>query len=215
MSASRSRTGSITCCRASAPKSRSRCSATISTRCATAPKSSACGLQKIEGIQDLQVEKQVRIPQLEIRVDYTRAALYGVQPGAVTEQLGAPVERPRRLARGRRLPALRRGDAAARPSAHHRKARRPPDRDAVGLDPGAPDRRHQGDRRAEPDPAGERPPPHRRAREHGRQDRPGRDRAAHPQRAAGDEPAARRHRKPRRHIPGAGGGQPHASPSCR
>ncbi|KRQ99502.1 efflux RND transporter permease subunit [Bradyrhizobium valentinum] len=44
-------------------------------------------LAKIEGIQDLQVEKQVRIPQLEIRVDYTRAALYGVQPGAVTEQL--------------------------------------------------------------------------------------------------------------------------------
>ena len=44
-------------------------------------------LSRIEGIQDLQVEKQVRIPQLEIRVDYTRAALYGVQPGAVTEQL--------------------------------------------------------------------------------------------------------------------------------
>jgi HME family heavy-metal exporter len=44
-------------------------------------------LSKIEGIQDLQVEKQVRIPQLEIRVDYTRAALYGVQPGAVTDQL--------------------------------------------------------------------------------------------------------------------------------
>lgn len=44
-------------------------------------------LSKIDGIQDLQVEKQVRIPQLEIRVDYTRAALYGVQPGAVTDQL--------------------------------------------------------------------------------------------------------------------------------
>ncbi|WP_291850927.1 efflux RND transporter permease subunit [Bradyrhizobium sp.] len=44
-------------------------------------------LAGIEGIRDLQVEKQVRIPQLEIRVDYTRAALYGVQPGAVTEQL--------------------------------------------------------------------------------------------------------------------------------
>jgi HME family heavy-metal exporter len=44
-------------------------------------------LAKIEGIQDLQVEKQVRIPQLEIRVDYIRAALYGVQPGAVTDQL--------------------------------------------------------------------------------------------------------------------------------
>ena len=44
-------------------------------------------LAKIAGILDLQVEKQVRIPQLEIRVDYTRAALYGVQPGAVTDQL--------------------------------------------------------------------------------------------------------------------------------
>jgi HME family heavy-metal exporter len=39
------------------------------------------------GLTDLQVEKQVRIPQLEIRVDYQRAALYGVQPGAVVEEL--------------------------------------------------------------------------------------------------------------------------------
>ena len=44
-------------------------------------------LAAIPGINDLQVEKQVRIPQLEIRVDYGRAALYGVQPGAVVEQL--------------------------------------------------------------------------------------------------------------------------------
>jgi HME family heavy-metal exporter len=42
---------------------------------------------KIEGIADLQVEKQVRVPQLEIVVDYTRAALYGLQPQAITEQL--------------------------------------------------------------------------------------------------------------------------------
>jgi len=41
----------------------------------------------IEGIVDLQVEKQVRIPQLEIRVDYDRAALYGIQPAAITEAL--------------------------------------------------------------------------------------------------------------------------------
>ncbi len=41
----------------------------------------------IPGLVDLQVEKQVRIPQLEIRVDYRRAALYGVQPAAVVEQL--------------------------------------------------------------------------------------------------------------------------------
>ena len=44
-------------------------------------------LAGIPGLTDLQVEKQVRIPQLEIRVDYGRAALYGVQPGAIVEQL--------------------------------------------------------------------------------------------------------------------------------
>jgi heavy-metal exporter, HME family len=44
-------------------------------------------LEAIPGLKDLQVEKQVNIPQLEIRVDYGRAALYGVQPGAVVEQL--------------------------------------------------------------------------------------------------------------------------------
>jgi len=44
-------------------------------------------LAEIPGLTDLQVEKQVLIPQLEIRVDYGRAALYGVQPAAVIEQL--------------------------------------------------------------------------------------------------------------------------------
>ena len=44
-------------------------------------------LAGIPGLADLQVEKQVRIPQLEIRVDYRRAALYGVQPAAVIEQI--------------------------------------------------------------------------------------------------------------------------------
>ncbi|WP_342149098.1 efflux RND transporter permease subunit [Methylorubrum sp. SB2] len=44
-------------------------------------------LEKIPGLADLQVEKQVLIPQLEIRVDYARAALYGVQPAALIEQL--------------------------------------------------------------------------------------------------------------------------------
>ncbi len=41
----------------------------------------------IAGLVDLQVEKQVRIPQLEIRIDYDRAALYGIQPAAITEAL--------------------------------------------------------------------------------------------------------------------------------
>jgi HME family heavy-metal exporter len=44
-------------------------------------------LAKVSGLVDLQVEKQVRVPQLEIRVDFGRAALYGVQPAAVIEQL--------------------------------------------------------------------------------------------------------------------------------
>jgi HME family heavy-metal exporter len=51
-------------------------------------------LARIDGIADLQVEKQVRVPQLEVVVDYTRAALYGLQPQAITEQL-------ERLANGR------------------------------------------------------------------------------------------------------------------
>ncbi len=44
-------------------------------------------LSTVNGVVDLQVEKQVRIPQLEVIVDYRRAALYGLQPAAVTEQL--------------------------------------------------------------------------------------------------------------------------------
>ena len=44
-------------------------------------------LAKISGVVDLQVERQVRIPQLEITVNYKKAALYGLQPAQVTEQL--------------------------------------------------------------------------------------------------------------------------------
>ncbi|MCZ8310010.1 MAG: efflux RND transporter permease subunit [Magnetospirillum sp.] len=44
-------------------------------------------LAGVPGIVDLQVEKQVRIPQLEVIVDYRRAALYGLQPAEITEQL--------------------------------------------------------------------------------------------------------------------------------
>jgi HME family heavy-metal exporter len=44
-------------------------------------------LAAIPGLTDVQVEKQVLIPQLEIRVDYPRAALYGVQPAVVVDQL--------------------------------------------------------------------------------------------------------------------------------
>jgi len=44
-------------------------------------------LANVPGLVDLQAEKQALIPQLEIRVDYRRAALYGVQPAAVVDQL--------------------------------------------------------------------------------------------------------------------------------
>ena len=42
-------------------------------------------LTTIPGLVDLQVEKQVRIPQVQVKVDYERAALYGVTPAQVTE----------------------------------------------------------------------------------------------------------------------------------
>lgn len=41
----------------------------------------------IPGLVDLQLEKQVRIPQLEIRIDYDRARLYGVRPADIAEAL--------------------------------------------------------------------------------------------------------------------------------
>ena len=44
-------------------------------------------LQGINGVVDLQIEKQVLIPQLKVTPDYERAALYGITPAAVTEAL--------------------------------------------------------------------------------------------------------------------------------
>ncbi|MCK2057236.1 efflux RND transporter permease subunit, partial [Methylobacterium sp. 37f] len=55
--------------------------------------------ETIPGITDLAIEKQVRIPQLEVRVDSGRAALYGVAPGAVVEAVS-------RLANGRVVSTL-------------------------------------------------------------------------------------------------------------
>jgi HME family heavy-metal exporter len=44
-------------------------------------------LQSVPGLVDLQVEKQVLIPQLKVTPDYERAALYGITPAALTEAL--------------------------------------------------------------------------------------------------------------------------------
>ena len=99
-------------------------------------------LASIPGLTDLQVEKQVRIPQLEIRVDYGRAALYGVQPAAVVEQLS-------RLSNGRVVSRVvdgyRRFDVVMRLPDTLRTTQRLGDlliETPSRLDSGAADRRH-------------------------------------------------------------------------
>ena len=49
-------------------------------------------LAKIPGVTDLQIEKQVLIPQIKIRVDYEQAARYGVAPGALLTSLSQMIE---------------------------------------------------------------------------------------------------------------------------
>ncbi|MBI2747810.1 MAG: efflux RND transporter permease subunit [Burkholderiales bacterium] len=49
-------------------------------------------LAAIPGITDLQIEKQVLIPQLKLRLDYDKAATYGVAPGHVLEALETLIE---------------------------------------------------------------------------------------------------------------------------
>lgn len=44
-------------------------------------------LAGIPGLADLQVERQVRVPEVTVRVDYGRASLYGLQPAQVTDAL--------------------------------------------------------------------------------------------------------------------------------
>ncbi len=44
-------------------------------------------LRRISGVVDLQTEKQVRIPELQVRVDYEKAKRYGLNPSTITEQL--------------------------------------------------------------------------------------------------------------------------------
>jgi heavy-metal exporter, HME family len=46
-------------------------------------------LSQIKGVVDLQTEKQVRIPQLQVRVDYDRAVKFGLTPAAAVESLEA------------------------------------------------------------------------------------------------------------------------------
>lgn len=45
------------------------------------------GMAKLPGVVDLQIERQVRIPQIQVSVDYEKAAQYGVTPSHVTATL--------------------------------------------------------------------------------------------------------------------------------
>jgi len=45
------------------------------------------GIADVPGIVDLRVEKQVLVPQLDLRVDYARAASYGVTPAKIADAL--------------------------------------------------------------------------------------------------------------------------------
>ena len=49
-------------------------------------------LSRIPGVTDLQIEKQVLIPQLKISLDYEQAARYGVAPGNLLRSLQQMVE---------------------------------------------------------------------------------------------------------------------------
>ncbi|HML43287.1 MAG TPA: efflux RND transporter permease subunit [Hyphomicrobium zavarzinii] len=44
-------------------------------------------LRSIPGIVDLQTEKQVRIPELQVRIDYEKAKRYGLNPSTITQSL--------------------------------------------------------------------------------------------------------------------------------
>jgi HME family heavy-metal exporter len=49
-------------------------------------------LSRITGITDLQIEKQVLIPQIKIRIDYDQAARLGVAPGTLLRSLQEMIE---------------------------------------------------------------------------------------------------------------------------
>ncbi len=49
-------------------------------------------LARVAGVTDLQIEKQVLIPQIKIRLDYEQAARYGVAPGNLLRSLEQMIE---------------------------------------------------------------------------------------------------------------------------
>jgi heavy-metal exporter, HME family len=60
-------------------------------------------LAGVAGLVDLQIEKQVLIPQVRVHLDYERAALYGLTPAAVSQALEA-------MSNGRRVSQIVEGN---------------------------------------------------------------------------------------------------------
>ena len=170
---------------------------------------SAPAARKIPGLVDLQVEKQVRIPQLEIRVDYGRAALYGVQPAAVIEQLS-------RLSNGRVISRVvdgyRRFDVTMRLSENMRTTRRLGDLLIETPSGWVPARQIAEIKETDGPNQIQRENSRRRivvfANADGRR-KPHRDRCRHPPRDRSHSVARGLLHQPRRHLPGAGGRKPH------
>jgi HME family heavy-metal exporter len=66
-------------------------------------------LAQIPGVTDLQIEKQVLIPQVKIHLDYEQAARYGVAPGNLLRSLEQMIE-------GERITEIVEGNPSLRPA---------------------------------------------------------------------------------------------------
>ena len=133
-------------------------------------------LQTVPGLVDLQIEKQVLIPQLKVTPDYERASLYGITPAALTEALEG-------LSNGRVISQIVEGNRRFDVVMRIADAEPVDDRsrgsagiDAVWLRAVALAGEGRGKRRPEPDPARERPAAHRRLGQRRRPARHGRHR---------------------------------------
>ena len=125
-------------------------------------------MRAIPGVVDLQTEKQVRIPQMQVRVDYAKAALYGLNPSQVTAALET-------LSNGKVVSQIidqsKRFDVVVRLSDADRSTRALGEmliESPAGRIPLSAIADVSRDGRPEPDPARERPPAHRRVRQHRR-----------------------------------------------
>ena len=162
-------------------------------------------LSTIPGLVDLQVEKQVLIPQVRVQVDHARAALHGLTPAAITQTLDA-------LSNGRKVSQIvdgnRRFDVVIRLSEQDRSTtglHNLADSDRPGIRPAERAGRGHRDGWTEPDSARGNAAPDRGLRQWRRPPRHGGDRRRHPQGARGTGIPAGLHDQSGGHLPGAGG----------